>query len=63
MLNRTTKLFIKALIIGLLVNLGLQQFPVSSTLLTEERLEQEDRQPLKSFPGEDSSGLFKKTQD
>lgn len=53
MVKQTTKLLVKALVIGLLINLGLQQFPVKSSLLTEEKPQQEYRQrPLNRFPRE-----------
>lgn len=53
MIKQTTKLLVKALVIGLLINLGLQQFPIKSSLLTEEKPQQEYRQqPLNRFSRE-----------
>lgn len=58
MLKQTTTLFIKALIIGALLNIGLQQFPLIASVLSEDttRFEQ---QPLTQPAPQANPAYFK----
>jgi hypothetical protein len=47
MLKQTTQLIIKALIIGLLVNAGLQLVPITSSLPDKNTVQIKNQQPLK----------------
>ena len=58
MLKLTAQLFLKALIIGLLINIVLHQVPVSTTSPTNHTSQTESRQSLEAPPVEMSSGFF-----
>ncbi len=58
MLKLTAQLFIKALIIGLLINIILYQLPVTTTSPTNDPFQVGSRQSLEASPVETSSGSF-----
>lgn len=48
MMKQTVQLFVKALIIGVLINMGLQQVPHLSTISTESNYKLDQQQPLRN---------------
>ncbi len=50
MYKKTIKLFIKALVIGVLVNIGIQKIPLEPVSTSETNSQYEQMQPLKQSP-------------
>lgn len=57
MLKQTVQLFIKALVIGVLINLGLQQMPARPLPPDENTLQQYDQQLPLQQPAVDNTGV------
>jgi hypothetical protein len=57
MLKQTVQLFIKALVIGVLINLGLQQMAARPLPADENTLQQYDQQSPLQQPAVDNTGV------